>query len=178
MYDSHGDDISGAYVIGGRRTKLNKTCQRIPQEESLSVSKSYVIMLRSLLNRLPPTHRLTREWVLERAHKIGSLETAPAAMSHEAYPKPARIIFPNGIVMWRTDSLENLPRDAKDYRLNKSSISFAATCKYQSCDVDIRIDSLSDFLIKCPSCREKKARCPWRTPPLFCFGLVGLVTKL
>ena len=76
-------------------------------------------------------------------------------MRYEAHPKPAKIVMPNGIIMWMTDSIENLPDDAPEYKVRKSSISFSGSADCPSCGSKITLDTLEEKNIRCPNCKKR-----------------------
>lgn len=52
--------------------------------------------------------------------RIGIFRKAPATMIYEAWPKPAKFIDKDGDITWHTNKIDNLPKDAKEYKLQKN----------------------------------------------------------
>ena len=75
-------------------------------------------------------------------------------MIHEAQPKPLKLVFPNGLTLWRTDREDNKPPDAKEYSATRIPGTSEGKTKCSNCGAEITIDSYKKR-IACPACGKK-----------------------
>lgn len=94
--------------------------------------------------------------VERRRHKPGFFsKLVPYMMIHDAYPKPAKFLLPNGIVYWRADRLENKPESAAEYKVKKLLVTIRSKFKCTSCGAEITLAGLEEKQVKCPTCGKR-----------------------
>lgn len=87
--------------------------------------------------------------------KLGWFSRAPTTMRHEAQPKPAKFVMPNGVVMWRTNHADNRPDDAPEYKIRKAIATIKGDANCPSCGESIPFDDLEEKNIRCKNCGKR-----------------------
>lgn len=85
-------------------------------------------------------------------HRVGWFGRSRYMLVHDALPRPAKFLLPNGIILWKTDSLENKPQEATEYKIKRLLVTVKPRFKCVSCGTEIMLAGLEEKQVKCPNC--------------------------
>ncbi len=93
--------------------------------------------------------------VKKKAHKTGWFSRAPFTMRYDAHPKPAKLMLPNGLILWMTDRADNQPPGATEYKIRNIIIPLSIEGDCPNCGSKIQLQKLEEKKIKCSSCGKQ-----------------------
>jgi len=91
--------------------------------------------------------------VVRRTHRAAWLFFPSLTMVHDAQPRPAKLVLPNGAVIWRTNSRNNKPEDAREYKVRKLGTTMKGGFRC-SCGTQIESEKIVKRLT-CPGCGKQ-----------------------
>jgi predicted nucleic-acid-binding Zn-ribbon protein len=154
----------GGIYYWGRRGKCKKCGEESHRTEEMHSTKTklYEIAKESeLANRskysgenladFAASYTGKRIILVERGtHSAGWFFHPRLIMVHDSQPRPAKLVLPNSAVVWRTDSENNRPVDAREYKVSKVGATMSAQYNCR-CGAGIKVNRVEKKL-KCPNC--------------------------